>query len=299
MTRRVIPRVTFDDLGGLTGAHLQNEPDVLTSAAKGETIMNIDGLYNFRGTGGLPLTTGGTTRDGVLYRSAALGALTPNGLEELAATDIGVVVDFRTQTERDAAPDRVPSSRPIQVVNLSLLQGAMSDMARDLAPTGAAPSQEQIAQALSMLPTLGDLYTSMLTDGAPQFTEVARFIATGTDAAPSGVLVHCTAGKDRTGVATALMLEAAGVEREAVVADYASSAANLAGPWADGMLKQITDAGIPLTPTLQTLVTGTPPEAIEQALGWVDENHGGAAEYLRSGGLTDPELQSLRARFAG
>lgn len=97
--------------------------------------MRIDGLYNFRDTGGLPLTAGGKTRAGVLYRSAALGALTPNGLDALAATDIGVVVDFRTQAERDAAPDRVPSSRPIRVVNLSLLQGAMSDMARDLAPT--------------------------------------------------------------------------------------------------------------------------------------------------------------------
>lgn len=261
--------------------------------------MRIDGLYNFRDTGGLPLTAGGKTRAGVLYRSAALGALTPNGLDALAATDIGVVVDFRTQAERDAAPDRVPSSRPIRVVNLSLLQGAMSDMARDLAPTGAAPSQDQITQALSMLPSLGELYTSMLSDGATQFTQVARFIAAGTDAAPSGVLVHCTAGKDRTGVATALMLEAAGVDREAVIADYASSAANLAGPWADGMLKQLSDAGIPVTPPLRALVTGTPPEAIEQALGWVDDQHGGAAEYLRSGGLTEAELLTLKTRFAG
>ena len=261
--------------------------------------MNIEGLYNFRDTGGLPLTAGGTTRTGVLFRSAALGALTPNGLDELAATDIGVVVDFRTQSERSAAPDRIPHSRPFQVVNLSLLQGAMSDMTRGLAPSGAVPNQEQITEALKMIPTLGDLYTGMLKDGAAQFTEVARLIAAGTDDAPSGVLVHCTAGKDRTGVATALMLEVAGVEREAVVEDYAASAAHLAGPWADGMLSQITAAGIPLTPALQTLVTGTPPEAIEQALAWVDEHHGGAAGYLRSGGIGDAELQTLGARFTG
>jgi protein-tyrosine phosphatase len=108
--------------------------------------------------------------------------------------------------------------------------------------------------------------------------------------------VHCTAGKDRTGVSVALVLDAVGAERAAVVADYAASAANLAGPWADGMRAMITAMGVPLTPEIDTLVTATPPAAIEQALAWVDAQ-GGAAEYLQSGGLTDAELDALRARL--
>jgi protein-tyrosine phosphatase len=110
------------------------------------------------------------------------------------------------------------------------------------------------------------------------------------------VLVHCTAGKDRTGVAVALMLDAAGAERDAIVADYASSQANLAGPWAESMLGTITAMGVPITDSLRTLVTATPPAAIEQALTWVD-GEGGAAAYLQSGGLSDSELDALRGRL--
>ena len=110
--------------------------------------------------------------------------------------------------------------------------------------------------------------------------------------------MHCTAGKDRTGVAVALLLDAVGVERDAVVTDYAISERNLAGPWADRMLAGIEQMGAPLTPEIRELVTGTPPAAIEQALTWLDER-GGAAAYLQSGGLTDAELGALRTRLAG
>jgi protein-tyrosine phosphatase len=83
------------------------------------------------------------------------------------------------------------------------------------------------------------------------------------------------------------------------VADYAASQDHLAGPWADGMLHMVASFGLLLTPELRTFVTGTPPEAIEQALAWTDGEHGGAAGYLRSGGLSEAELAALRARLTG
>jgi len=261
-------------------------------------MSTIDGLYNFRDTGGLPLADGGTTHPGVLFRSDAPSALTDTGSAQLAATSIGVVVDFRTETERAYAPDRLPTTRPITSVNLSILQGATGDMIKKFAAPGARPTAEDLDAAMAAVPELGDMYVEMLQGGAAQFAQVARLIAGADDSASSGVLVHCTAGKDRTGVATALMLDAAGVRREAVVADYAQSEQNLAGPWADGMIHMITSMGVPLTPKLRTLATGTPPAAIEQALAWTDAA-GGAAEYLRSGGLTDAELTALRRRIAG
>jgi protein-tyrosine phosphatase len=72
-----------------------------------------EGSVNFRDLGGLPLRDGGHTRHGVLYRSDALGTLSPAGLAALAASPIGVVVDFRTQTERGrtSCPARVRSGR--------------------------------------------------------------------------------------------------------------------------------------------------------------------------------------------
>lgn len=259
-------------------------------------MTTIEGLHNFRDTGGLPLSDGGTTRTGVLYRSDAPAAVTPAGLTALAASPIGVVVDFRTPDERAAAPDLLPGERPFRVVELSILEGAMAQLAQQFL-AGGRVTEQQLAQVAEQLPTLNELYLGMLQHGAAAFAEVARFVAASRDDEPTAVLVHCTAGKDRTGVATALLLDAAGTDRAAVVADYAASQQNLAGEWADGMLHMISSLGLPLTPGLTTLVTGAPPEAIEQALAWIDENHGGAAGYLRSGGLTDDELDALRARL--
>lgn len=258
--------------------------------------MSIDGLVNFRDTGGMPLRGGGETRSGVLFRSDALSALSAQGLDELAATPVGVIVDFRTPAERESAPDLVPHSRPFSVVDLSILEGAVADSMQQLMKGGGAPSAAATSAAI---PTLGELYVGMLQHGGEAFARVARLIGASTDDTPTGVLVHCTAGKDRTGVATALMLDAVGVERDAVVADYAASEANLSGAWADGMLHMVASFGIPLTPELEALVTGTPPEAIETALAWVDREHGGAAAYLGAAGLTHDELDALRARLAG
>lgn len=256
--------------------------------------MGIEGLVNFRDTGGTPLSGGGATRSGVLYRSAALDAITDAGLRQFAATPIGVIADFRTALEQQLAPDRLPATRPFGAVSLALLEGALPQPA-----TGAdgAVAPESFAAVLAQLPTLGELYVSMLSHGAETFARVARLVAASRDDEPTAVLVHCTAGKDRTGVAVALLLDAVGAERDAVVADYAASQDILAGPWADRMLATVSSMGVTVTDDLRTLVTKTPPAAIERALAWVDAEHGSSAAYLRSGGLTDAELAALRERL--
>ncbi len=111
------------------------------------------------------------------------------------------------------------------------------------------------------------------------------------------MLVHCTAGKDRTGVAVALLLDAVGAERDAVIADYSASEANLAGAWAARMFAMIDAMGVPRTPELDALIAATPPAAIEEALAWVEREYGGSAAYLRAGGLTEHELGALRSRL--
>lgn len=255
-------------------------------------------MYNFRDTGGMPVRGGGTTRPGVLYRSDAPTAVTPSGLIALAATDIGVVVDFRTPAERQSAPDRLPVTRAFHVVELSILEGAMAEMAaRFVASSGREVSPELIAQAMSALPTLSELYVGMLQHGAAAFAEVARLVGGSVDESPTAVLVHCTAGKDRTGVAAALLLDAVGTDRSAVIADYAASQDNLAGAWADGMLQMATSFGLPLTPELRELITRTPPQAITSALEWTDTHFGGSLGYLQSGGLTEGEVAALRDRL--
>lgn len=263
------------------------------------SLLQIEGTQNFRDTGGTSLAGGGATRSGVLFRSEALSALTERGIAQFATTDVGVVVDLRTETEREMSPNRLPDSAPIDTLELPLLEGALTGLARG-AMTAADPAAAKVAvaQALALIPSLGQLYVSMLDSGATSFARLARLVAASGDAARAGVLVHCTAGKDRTGVAVAVLLDAVGAEREAVVADYASSAENLTGPWADRMRATVVAMGVPLTPEIDELLTATPPAAIETAMSWLDER-GGSASYLRSGGLTADELDSLRQRLVG
>lgn len=253
----------------------------------------IAGTYNSRDTGGIPLRTGGSTRTGVLYRSDALAGTTDNGIETLTASPIGTIVDFRTDMEKAGLPNRVGSRRPFTAVELPLLQGAFTSM-----PSAADLDETAMREIFARIPTLADLYIQMLGSAAATFAEVARLVARPADDTYGGVLVHCTAGKDRTGVAVALLLDAAGADRDAVIADYALSETNLAGAWADLMLTRLEAWGVPLIPAITDLVTATPPEAIKAVFGWLDER-GGSARYLCGGGLSDADLGALRERLAG
>ncbi|MFF3025843.1 tyrosine-protein phosphatase [Microbacterium sp. NPDC057944] len=259
----------------------------------------IAGTYNSRDTGGTPLATGGVTREGVLYRSDALAGITDDGIRTLSDSPIGTIVDFRSDFERVDAPNRLGTERSFVEVGLPLLEGSMTGMPSpgDLGDLGDLDGEAARAM-LSRIPSLADLYVGMLGSAAASFAEVARLVARPSDESRGAVLVHCTAGKDRTGVATALLLDAAGADRAAVIADYVQSETNLAGDWADRMLERARSWGMPMVPALTDLVTATPPQAIEAAFAWIDE-HGGSAEYLRGGGLSDDDLEALRARLAG
>lgn len=260
-------------------------------------MNGLEGTYNFRDLGGLPLVGGGQTAAGVLLRSDALHALTPQGVEQLSASPIADIVDFRTAVERDTARDRLPHDRRIREHHLPLLEGAMSHTieealtARVLGDHTAAGRAAETAMA--NLPTLGEMYVGMLQHGASSFADVVRLLIAPRAA---GVLVHCTAGKDRTGVCAALILDAVGVDRAAIVDDYASSEGRLAGAWFDRMKGMVTAMGVEVTPSLAELMGGSPRAAIEEALAWVDAQ-GGSAAYLRTGGLTDAELDALRERL--
>jgi protein-tyrosine phosphatase len=259
-------------------------------------LDGLDGTYNFRDLGGLPLANGGATAPGVFFRADALHALSPRGVEQLTVSPIGVVVDFRTGVERDTARDRLPSARRVREVHLPLLEGAMAHLIEESLAAHALGDSEAarraVTEALQSLPTLADLYGGMLGHGASTFARVAQLLADEKN----GVLIHCTAGKDRTGVATAVILDAVGVERDAIVADYALSQERLSGAWFDRMRGMVTMMGVEVTPALAELMAGSPPAAIEAVLDLLDAN-GGARAYLRSGGATDADFARLTARL--
>jgi protein-tyrosine phosphatase len=139
---------------------------------------------------------------------------------------------------------------------------------------------------------VGDMtrfYCDMLDRRADVFAGVARVLASP---ARLPVLVHCSAGKDRTGMFVALVLGALGVPRPVVIRDYALTGVfrpNRVVAYADSF----TAAGI--APNDVRVLFETPAAAMEATLAYLDERYGGAAGYLLAGGLTQAELDLIRA----
>ncbi|MGH3689185.1 MAG: tyrosine-protein phosphatase [Microbacterium sp.] len=257
--------------------------------------------HNARELAGLPTSGGGTLASGLLFRSDALAALTAEGQQALADLRIGTVIDLRTDGERSRAADRLPDDGSVTLLTLPMQGGAMDEMVKQLLPAagGAGLSVTQVAEVLKQVPTLEQLYIAILEASAVQFATIARTVLESSRTDRPGVLFHCTAGKDRTGLAAAVLLSVAGVPREEIVADYTLTEKNLARGFAEALTALITSLGVPLTPALKTLATESPASAIEAAMDWINANHGDVSGYLRSGGLTDEELTDLRRVLRG
>lgn len=231
----------------------------------------VNGTYNFRDVGGYRVPEG-VVRRGKLFRSDGLARLGEEGRQSLRDLGVRVVIDLRDDFEVSVMPDDV-GGLGVQQLHLPVFEGS-----------GASQSTIGI--------TLVGLYEKILLQHRDVVVRALREIAdTGDDA----VIVHCTAGKDRTGIVVALALLAVGVDRDAVIADYAATQSNLDGPWLEGMLALVRSHGVEVTPDLRIILGGSPPEALEEALDLLDREFGGVREYLRQAGLDDVELAKLRS----
>lgn len=228
----------------------------------------VPGTYNFRDVGGLRTPTG-RVRSGVLYRSDGLHRLGEAGRAAVAELGIGIVIDLRDENEIAVMPDDL-GELEVEVLHLPVFEGSGASQGPNVA--------------------LDTLYERIIEQHAAVVVRAIREIASAGDRA---VLVHCTAGKDRTGIVTALTLLAVGVDRDDVVADYARTEGNLAGEWLEEMVALMGRYGVPDRPELRVLMGGSPPEALERVIVAIERDHGSAREYLLGAGLTLDELAAL------
>jgi len=226
--------------------------------------IELTGLFNLRDVGGYPVEGGGSVRWRRLFRSDALHQLDPAGVAAVTGLGLRTVVDLRTQPEVDLGPSPVSG----RVTHISLLPGDLLGLPLDLAALYryfVDECGEQIAAAIAEL--------------------------TGDDAMPA--LVHCTAGKDRTGVVVALVLAVLGVPDDIIAADYAVSAVYL-DPARTPTIGQLL-AGTGLDDELISALLSSPPQLILDVLDTIRERAGSVDGYLRGHGLPDAALGRLRA----
>ena len=231
----------------------------------------VNGTYNFRDVGGYA-AAGGAVRSGKLFRSDGLARLGEEGRRSLEELGVRVVIDLRDDFEVSAMPDDL-DGLGITVLRLPVFEGSGASQAT----VGA---------------TLVDLYEKILLQHRDVVITTLREVA---DTADEAVVVHCTAGKDRTGIVVALALLAVGMDRATVIADYALTQQNLDGPWLEGMIALVEGYGVQVTPDLRIILGGSPPEAMETVIDLLERRFGGAREYLLEGEMDEVELAKLRS----
>ena len=228
------------------------------------TILEFDGITNVRDVGGIPTVDGGRIRSGVLLRSGQLSTASADGAAALGAR-VRHIIDLRDGEEVANEPSGIAGP---ETTHLPLFLGSV----RSFFETDTS---------------LDELYLHLLEESGERLAAAVRIIAAGEP-----TLVHCTVGKDRTGVTVALALSAVGADREAVIADYALTESQLP-PERSRMLAAYLRSQHPEAVHALALATQSPAPVMRRLLESIDERWGSASDYLRAQGFTDDELRAL------
>jgi protein-tyrosine phosphatase len=251
--------------------------------------IDLEGAVNVRDLGGLPAEGGRQTVAGRLLRADNLQDLSPGDVERLVH-DIGVttVVDLRSSAELAAegpAPlDAVPGVRHAHHPVIPEL-GSATDAVAEALLTRIRQDRSRFPDD----PTCGH-YLGYLEDRPDQVVAAVRTIARDQGVA----LVHCAAGKDRTGVVVALALTAAGVRPEAVVADYAATSDRVEAILGRLRRSRTYARDLDSQPAVAHLAR---PETMAAFLQQMDARYGGVVSWLASHGFEDDDLSLLRVKL--
>jgi protein-tyrosine phosphatase len=230
--------------------------------------IDMAGIFNFRDVGGYATADGRRTRWGTLFRSATLNPLSADDAGVLRTLELGSIVDLRFDRERSASPDPLDALGTPIYLPLPLHDDPSGPLSDDLAA----------------------YYRFLLDNAGPGFRTLFEHVATAT----GPTLIHCTAGKDRTGLSVALLLSACGVPQANIIEDYALTA-SLAQPLFDrlreGALKHGAD------PAWFERMLACTPDLMAAALHYLDTQHGGIDRYLDSIGVTPETVGLLKAKL--
>ena len=231
---------------------------------------------------------GARLKSGILFRSGSLNEATDDDLKKLASLGINTICDLRTDQERNRRPDRVPANSNLRLIHIPV-RGSMQNGAEDasrlypwLSGKVRRADYTEIAQRT---------YTEYVTHFQTEFSVMLKLL---TDADNLPILIHCTAGKDRTGFSCALVQLALGVPQELVIQDYLRSNENLQRLKAETFRRLRVPArlGFPVDKFLPLIESRK--EYIEAAIAQIKNGYQGIENYLRRGlGLTDEDVLKL------
>lgn len=272
-------------------------PEVLMSYRR---LLPLEGGSNFRDIGGYPTEDGRAVKRGLLFRSGAMTGLTDNDAEYLSEFGFASVIDLRSSEELDLYPNHWAKKADLRYVHHDY---SMLDMMKR-----AATEQTSEEAGGDDLRDYSGMYMYMMDFLKPQLSLYFETLLNGDVPA----VVNCSAGQDRTGVTSALLLSALGVDRELIVEDYLLStdfrrplneqgdvdleAAAADNAFAAMMLQYAAANPHPERPNPLVTAEGTP--FVQFTLEAIDARWGSVDRYLAEElGLTPAKQAQLKAMY--
>ena len=250
--------------------------------------IEITGSRNLRDIGGYRTMDGKEIKKGVLYRSEYLSKISKRDTEELAALGLKTVYDLRGEEERERYPEWLPEIISVRVVTLPVFYQGLDPWvtARRIIISGDVEEGEFHQLMI-------EAYRAYVLDFRPQWSMLLNGLA---EPGTLPALIHCTYGKDRTGVAVAIVLRSVGVPRDTVMEDYLLS-------------NKFWESKTEVYSCLANCASGfrTPrsevralmevrPEYLQASFTAIDEHYGSFDNYLDQGlGIDEQTLEKLRA----
>jgi len=250
-----------------------------------ERILTLQGVFNFRDVGGYTTSDGRTVRWGRLYRSAQLSGSTDQDIVYLASLGIKTVCDLRSREEVEERPDRFAPENAPKIVALPI-----TDPSNPFVRLSRVMTNWRNVDTLLL-----EGYAQVLIDRSGYaFASVMQHL-TLPEAYPA--LVHCTAGKDRAGLTTALILLAIGVPETVVVQDYSLS--NLYYDYfravMDETITPVKRLGVKVD-DLRPLMTAAP-TVLRGAIKHIHTRYGSVEAYLAGIGVTAAMIEQLKTHL--
>lgn len=260
--------------------------------------LEIEGTFNFRDLGG-PATEAGESRvrSGKVFRADGLAHLSDRARAEIGELGIGTVIDLRDIGERAKLPDAL-DGLDIRHIELPVFDDHFFP-SRPLSREEMKAAAEATGMDLSDR-SLSRIYDLMITHFGHRLAAAVDLIA---EHCSEGVVFHCSAGKDRTGVIGAFLLDLLGVGRQEIVDEYAITSTHLSGGFLEAITRNFSDAGI--SGNLAATATAAPPDLMHEVLDRIEAEHGtasakdgrqpgGVEAYLLAHGMDPATPERLR-----
>jgi protein-tyrosine phosphatase len=246
-----------------------------------ERLVPHEGSLNFRELGGIPVD-GGVVRRGVLFRSDHLNELTKADAERITGLGLRTVYDFRLPLEQERQPSKLPDGIPVRLLSTG-------DMAASEAMVTMIPKMLTGEEPIAPATWWDENYVDMLSRAKEMFVALMDGLSSA-DGVPA--LYHCTGGKDRTGLATMIILDLLGASKDDIIDDFLSTNVFRTPRRLPHWQPQFEAAGI--TEAQAMPILGVTRSGIETAIRELGRL-GGARQYLLDGGLSNESLDRFCA----